>query len=234
MASFRKKYGVCHYTLRREILSVISESEYKDIAKQKLAQGNEPQRWKAGHFRGAAARKYKAVGVISIRTRHRKYGPPQKRRLVRTIKIPFIKIRDHGTREQCWMRLAVFNWIKANGPVPPGFYVASKNGNTMDCSLENLTLVNRETQILLNKQNFPGMDARGAATLHVLLRRHPDMLARSRRRYKNIPNDKYGPEVCIWMCSNCSADYAQDIMPETCDKCGHHSFEKSSYRRKTG
>jgi len=154
--------------------------------------------------------------------RRRKFGPGPRKK-TRITKIPFIKIKDEGTREQCWIRLAEYNWISANGPVPPGLYVVSKNGDATDCHLENLTLSNRTNHILLNKRNFPGMDARGAASCHIILKKQGPM-------FKTI----YGPEICVWECSNCSANYEQNIMPETCDKCGHHSFEKSIYRGKTG
>ncbi len=44
----------------------------------------------------------------------------------------------------------------------------------------------------------------------------------------------YGPQICVWECINCSAEYEQKIKPERCVKCGRFSFEKNFYRRKTG
>jgi hypothetical protein len=41
-------------------------------------------------------------------------------------------------------------WERHNGAIPKGFIVAFKNGNTMDCTLENLELISRQEGMLRN------------------------------------------------------------------------------------
>ncbi|MCJ7778629.1 MAG: hypothetical protein MUP16_09980 [Sedimentisphaerales bacterium] len=174
LTSLRKKFHVSPETLKREILAVIPEDEYISIAKVKLAQNLELHRWnsKRDGLRGIVAYKYRTVGTISVKIRHRKYGPNKE--FMQVTKVPYIKIGEYGTREQRWMRLATYNWIRVNKKsVPAGFYVVSKNGDTMDCRPDNLILSNRNTHILLTQQNFAGMSARGAASLHIKIKNNP-------------------------------------------------------------
>lgn len=39
-------------------------------------------------------------------------------------------------------------WEQANGPIPPGYNVQYRNGNKLDCRLENLYLINRREQFM--------------------------------------------------------------------------------------
>lgn len=49
-----------------------------------------------------------------------------------------------------WAMLHVYNWEKANGPVPEGKILRSISGDTMDCSPENWQLVDRAEHLALN------------------------------------------------------------------------------------
>lgn len=39
-------------------------------------------------------------------------------------------------------------WEQANGPIPPGYNVQFRNGNRLDCRLENLYLIDRREQFM--------------------------------------------------------------------------------------
>jgi hypothetical protein len=41
-------------------------------------------------------------------------------------------------------------WIQENGPIPQGMIVAFKNGNSLDCRLENLEIITRKENMMRN------------------------------------------------------------------------------------
>lgn len=47
-----------------------------------------------------------------------------------------------------WMLKHRLAWEQANGPIPPGHNVQFRNGNKLDCRLENLYLTNRREQFM--------------------------------------------------------------------------------------
>lgn len=49
-----------------------------------------------------------------------------------------------------WEMLHVNNWEKINGPVPKGYILRFKDGDTMNCEPENLELIDRKTNMELN------------------------------------------------------------------------------------
>jgi hypothetical protein len=42
-----------------------------------------------------------------------------------------------------WKELQIYNWEKKNGPVPKGYVLACKNGNTLDCKASNWYLLSK-------------------------------------------------------------------------------------------
>ncbi|TXH45500.1 MAG: HNH endonuclease [Desulfurellales bacterium] len=50
-----------------------------------------------------------------------------------------------------WQQLARYNWEQANGPIPPGHVVKYRDGNTLNCDIENLYLVSRAENLRLNQ-----------------------------------------------------------------------------------
>lgn len=57
------------------------------------------------------------------------------------IKKPFKFIRVSKGK---WEMLQVHNWIKTNGPVPDDMMVTFKNGDTLNCEVDNLELITKE------------------------------------------------------------------------------------------
>lgn len=43
-----------------------------------------------------------------------------------------------------------YNWTQANGPIPKGYILAFKSGDTMNCEVENLMLITREQNMQRN------------------------------------------------------------------------------------
>lgn len=50
-----------------------------------------------------------------------------------------------------WKQLARHNWEQANGPIPPGHVVKYLDGNTLNCELDNLTIVSRAEHLAANR-----------------------------------------------------------------------------------
>ena len=50
-----------------------------------------------------------------------------------------------------WVLLHRYIWEQVNGPIPDGFNVQFKDGNSIKCNIENLYLVNRKNQVFVNK-----------------------------------------------------------------------------------
>lgn len=50
-----------------------------------------------------------------------------------------------------WKQLHLILWEEAYGPVPEGFYVAFKDGNPQNCTLDNLMLVSKAENIVMNR-----------------------------------------------------------------------------------
>lgn len=55
----------------------------------------------------------------------------------------WIKIRD-GYQEKNWMLLHRYVWEQANGPIPKGYRIMFRDGNPLNCSLDNLKLVDEK------------------------------------------------------------------------------------------
>ena len=184
-------------------------------------------RFKPGQIRGSAARKYKPVGSITIRKdplpmrlRHRKRKkgmPPWPRNLRR-----YIKIKDTGPPQYCWIPYAKYLWEKTFGPVPAGCFIVHIDGNTLNDSLGNLHCVDRAGHLALQLARDP--DMRRKMISSSMRTRRKNRKARMLHR-KAVASPSCGFR---WECSNCFADYNYD--PIRCIKCGRYSIVKVSIR----
>lgn len=57
-----------------------------------------------------------------------------------------------------WRHKHVLEWEKHNGKVPEGFMLTFRNGNHADCSLENLTLISKAENSIMNNQHLRSED----------------------------------------------------------------------------
>lgn len=60
---------------------------------------------------------------------------------------PYVYIRLAKAK---WVLLQVYVWECTRGPIPPGHVVAFKDGNSMDCTPENLMLLTRKQNMIRN------------------------------------------------------------------------------------
>lgn len=63
-------------------------------------------------------------------------------------------------------------WEENNGPIPQGYIVAFKSGNTMDCTLDNLELITKEENMRRNTLHRYPPDMVQAIRLKGVLNRH--------------------------------------------------------------
>jgi len=105
--------------------------------------------FKPGHVGGAAARKLRPVGSVTIRRDH---GHGSKRR--------WIKIRPHGPGVEAYIPLARYRYEHKHGPIPPGMFVVHADGNTLNDELYNLILMTRQQQLAWQRSIRPNMETK--------------------------------------------------------------------------
>ena len=180
-------------------------------------------RFKPGQIRGAAARRYKPVGTVTIRkdslpkilrNRKRKEGMPPWPRNCRR----YIKIKDTGPPQYCWISYAMYLWEKANGPVPPGCFVVHFDGNTLNDSIDNYRCVDRKGHLALQLERDPNMRRKMIASSMRTRRKNRD--------HKSIARESSQTKTAFWICSGCGHDYHQHDPPSQCTKCGGGGFER--------
>ena len=176
--------------------------------------------FKPGCLRGQAARKYRAVGAITVRYdtapkhlrgRKRKGGGTFRGSARR-----FIKIADDGPPKDRWLAMARYNWIQAHGPIPDGLVVVMLDGDTMHDSLDNLALVTHAESLAILKRRRPDVVAR-------CYRRAADAarMRHRRNRVLGIPGRRPRPtETVSWECPACGWDSGGADRPARCPKCG--------------
>ena len=107
--------------------------------------------FKPGDIRGNAARKYRFVGKITIRTD--KTGA--KRR--------WIKVSDNGRPQDRWIPLARYLYEREHGPIPPGCFIVHGNGDTLDDGPDNLLLMDHKRLTAWQSSVRPDMAAKRRA-----------------------------------------------------------------------
>lgn len=96
--------------------------------------------------------------------------------------------KNSKRRPYKWIRISQANWIMlhvkiwedANGPVPNGKIIVFKNGDSLNCELENLEMISRSENMMRNT-----------------IQRYPEDLRRSMRalgKLKRMINEKDKPE----------------------------------------
>lgn len=71
--------------------------------------------------------------------------------------VPYYHIRIEKCR---WIYYQRYVWEKVNGPVPPNTCVIFIDGNTLNCSIDNLKLITRQENVLRNSINRYGPELR--------------------------------------------------------------------------
>jgi len=234
-----RRYHTSHDTLIKEIFSLFDDGEWDRLRRERLSRGGRETRlkkglvpwnkgipfnpggrcaetrFKKGEIRGAAARRYRPVGTITIRSdqpprrlrnRKRKAGmapwPRKKRR--------WIKVRDSGPAQLCWIPYARYLYEKMLGAVPKGLFVVHADGDIMNDAVENLMLIDRREHMLRVRRDagFLELRRKGAAKA-----------AHARRGHRVTRKG-----VVFWYCPACGFSAPEEV--DRCPKCGARSFER--------
>lgn len=249
LGALMKEYHCGWAVINRVVFSQMSIDQWYLIRKKKRAQGSLKSgcRFKPGHvpwtkgrkgihlspatefkpghvLRGAAARNYCIVGTIKLwhdkipkrkrRGRRKKDGKKRRGRPRR-----WIKVKDNGPTSRQWIPYARYVWEKNGGAIPDGHFVRHKDGDQMNDRPDNLHVVNRSQNIILNEALRPEM----RKTAHRLACISRKRNIKIRRRLKIV---KLNMPV-IWECHNCGADYPGKEKPEKCVKCGSYQIKTS-------
>lgn len=65
-----------------------------------------------------------------------------------------IKVSETGSQWERWRALHRHTWEKHNGPIPPGMKVTFKDGNRMNCDIDNLILVSAGELSVMNMKGY--------------------------------------------------------------------------------
>ena len=253
LSALQREYHVGYIPIKRLIDKHIPADEWADICRRNYGRGGVKTQFRKGHvpwtkgrkglrlspatefkpgcMRGAAARKYVAIGTITTRYdkppkrfrtglgRPRKTQAPRKQRR-------YIKIADDGPTARRFMAYARYVYEQARGPVPEGHRVVHLDGDTMNDELSNLKAVPRHLLPKLARLLNPGMEELRIRRRRLIKSRrtHIDKAARAELR-----ESKRGIKVIE--CINCSYRPGDGKAPDRCPKCGRYSFHEIEVRR---
>lgn len=138
---------------RAKLLGLRAPAEKASIAGRMSSQNPNAvaSRFRKGHVPGNKGKKmrpdtYARCAPTMFRKGHR----PSKWRPVGSWRINVdgyveVKVSDAPPK---WLLKHRIVWEQANGPIPPGYNVQFRNGNRLDCRLENLYLIDRREQFM--------------------------------------------------------------------------------------
>jgi hypothetical protein len=178
----------CHWQVMSKYLkAAMSPAEYEAAGKEHTRQAGMQcdHKFQPGHagtasafrpgvLRGAAARKYVAVGTIRLRHRTNNRG----RRVPWYYAIKYRDIPNGQARN--WKPVSVYVWEAKHGKLPKGCFVVHRDGNRMNHSLENLKAVPR-AGLLRHAQEARPNRFHGEA-----VRRKMAQVQRDRARLRNL------------------------------------------------
>ncbi|MFH0981836.1 MAG: HNH endonuclease signature motif containing protein [Planctomycetota bacterium] len=241
----QREYHCAYSTLLRAILSQMTRQEWRALARQRVAATGIANRFRPGHvpwstgrkigsrpgsiatqfkkggLRGESARKYRAVGAITVRRGKKisRYVNARRRRSER-----WIKVRDEGRPSRRWVRLAQWLWEQRQGPVPPGFFVVHADHNLLNDGPENLILVDRAEHARRLRRRPEVERKRQAKCSAALKARH-----RQRRllRAAGFQTRRYETE-----CLACGYDLGRG--ERRCPKCGGTALARRPVRALPG
>lgn len=94
--------------------------------------------FKKGQRSGAAQAKYKPVGTVVMRDGY----------MMMKVKDEPESIAGKGALSTNWMFVHKMVWESANGTIPPGYRIWWKDGDHLNCSLDNLEIVSGRDHIM--------------------------------------------------------------------------------------
>lgn len=91
-----------------------------------------------------------------------------------------VKITDTGNTVNDYVELHRIVWEEHNGSIPNGHIVVFKDGNPLNCNIENLMLMKRAESVLINKMGLSQVDAELKETVHLLVKNRLKIIERSK------------------------------------------------------
>ena len=79
-----------------------------------------------------------------------------------------IKVQDHGTWNQRWRHKSRVLWEQAFGPIPQKHALIFKDGNPLNCVLDNLMLVTKNELARMNKMKLKRTSTEETQVMHTL------------------------------------------------------------------
>ena len=255
LGQIRVEYSCAYPTLYKAIFSRISREEYRHMARMKLSRTGVQTRFEKGHRTWNKNRK----GIhLSPRSEFKKGHRPAKYRPIGEIYIiaekggkPYrwIKLSDRGPWHSRRMPYARHVWQQQYGPIPPGFLVIHRDGDTLNDEPENLVLATRAENVAHQWATIPGhlrkfrrnagkASKRRHARNRLIKKRlsqERECLGRQERQQRDRENEQRrlfeagihavrGPIETWWQCTGCGDDTVIPVPP--CPKCGHLVFEQ--------
>jgi hypothetical protein len=153
------------------------------------------------------------IGTIRVRHDHGK-------------KMKVVKVRDTGPRSCRWRILSHEVWERKFGPIPDHLTVEFKDGNAMNCALENLRLVTRGERLKKLIRADPGMLTRRAERIRTAKRRQSPQRQGVAARFRAVR----GPLRSWFECAGCGDQVDAGEIPEKCPKCQGLRFVKVTQR----
>ncbi len=178
--------------LNRKSGSIKNRANFLGI--RKAANFKVPTNFKKGHKPWNAGLKIKQHPA-AIKTRFKKGNVPSSYlpigsvtiRILDRNPIPYMMIK---LDEHKWVHAQVAIWEFYHGKVPSGMVVTFKDGDTMNCDIENLKLISRAENAIRNSGSTALKDtyiaailSRGNKRLKSKLLKRPDILELKRKQY---------------------------------------------------
>ncbi len=120
-------------------------------------------RFKPGHRSGRAGAMWQPVGSLRINSD----GYLQR------------KVNDDAPFYKRWRAEHIVVWEAANGPLPAGHAIVFKDGDKMNCDLENLECITRQELMLRNTVHRYGPEIAGLSQLRGALKRQINKLTKN-------------------------------------------------------
>lgn len=245
LTELMRRYRCGRIVIMRVVRSHLTVEEWRRIRRRNQAKGGKANRFKKGHvpwskgrkglevspaakltqfkpgcIRGAAARKYKALGAITVRGDHpkRRCRPGRPKAACRR---RFIKVKDWGRPQGRWMPYARWLWQRHRGAVPHGYIIIHADGDTMNDHPANLRLISRRNHLAYQQARNPEM----------AIKQHRKAALAAKKRWK-LPRSirdhakrRSSLRRASWECRACGNAMNPDAS-DRCAKCGAYSFVK--------
>jgi len=141
------------------------QSEYMTAA---AIERTKATRFKAGEI--SPHKRHFKDGDITIRHNHKERGCK-----------PHKYIRLSLTK---WQELQIYNWEKVNGPIPKGYVLACKDGDTLNCEPSNWYLLSKKDNALRNSGSLNLSD--GFVAMTIAGKNHADLIPQLKQNKKLI------------------------------------------------